>query len=631
MAKAKECSSLLTKLEKEDEHSLHVGDRGKVVSYDVMYHRFVQFSDVFRKIVKTTYYINDELLSINAGDRDTFFRRVQFAMSFLVLMDKEEAIAIGKPNSHRHEQDCVGHIKSKIVKIAEAAEKDEIWLDVLRAMEECLEDASLKIILQEARSGTLRKQKGRWEVLKSACIIDDHEWQRWLHGDMGPLNKVTDGLLLMKEAAITTKIASVMMELNGMIDKVLSHYQVKENGSVFISNVARELRGQGPRWLGLANKMIDEHSAFDGVKTAIRNRQFTKTIAEVLQAMDGTDYDPDGPKLPQLNMQSEKYDDEYYNLREPLLDDDLSDDQVESLMVDMVAECRKVAALPDISRADKIRTLMAHIFACWTIDKSRKEYLAHKKTDETEAADYLKRPHPGQILALFRIFGLDEVGSLSKGSCGSDRMSIVKSAVEIGTGEGKSVTLAVTAMILALLGYEVDIVCYSEYLTDRDRLSFAKFFQRFSLQDSIKYGTFKDVCEKFLNNRGDVREAVLAAMSCGEESSSGRGAPKASISSSAPTSPNQPADAPRVSPPRILLIDEVDVFFQDGFYKVALVLAQYIATPLSSLSRRLIMFWYISRSSFYRRMSLHPTPRSMAQILKPWCAKSGHRETIKGS
>jgi hypothetical protein len=40
--------------------------------------------------------------------------------------------------------------------------------------------------------------------------------------------------------------------------------------------------------------------------------------------------------------------------------------------------------------------------------------------------------------------------------------------VEIKTGEGKSVTLAVLSVIFALYGFEVNCACYSEYLSERD-------------------------------------------------------------------------------------------------------------------------------------------------------------------
>ena len=118
--------------------------------------------------------------------------------------------------------------------------------------------------------------------------------------------------------------------------------------------------------------------------------------------------------------------------------------------------------------------------------------------------------------------------------------------VEIGTGEGKSVTLAVSAMLLSLLGFEVDVVCYSDYLSERDFESFQNMFMKFGLTGSIRYGTFKSICEKFLNERGNIREGV------------------SSIISSATGSNSFAATTKIVE--RVLLIDEVDVFFNKDFY-----------------------------------------------------------------
>jgi preprotein translocase subunit SecA len=37
--------------------------------------------------------------------------------------------------------------------------------------------------------------------------------------------------------------------------------------------------------------------------------------------------------------------------------------------------------------------------------------------------------------------------------------------IEILTGEGKSILLGATSTLLSLIGIEVDVVCYSEYLS----------------------------------------------------------------------------------------------------------------------------------------------------------------------
>ena len=41
---------------------------------------------------------------------------------------------------------------------------------------------------------------------------------------------------------------------------------------------------------------------------------------------------------------------------------------------------------------------------------------------------------------------------------------------------GKSITLAITSIVLALLGFSVDCVCYSKYLSERDYNDFKDIF-----------------------------------------------------------------------------------------------------------------------------------------------------------
>lgn len=62
--------------------------------------------------------------------------------------------------------------------------------------------------------------------------------------------------------------------------------------------------------------------------------------------------------------------------------------------------------------------------------------------------------------------------------------------VQIKTGEGKSVTLAVVSIIFSLFGFDVNCACYSEYLSQRDFNSFAKLFTYLGVQQNIYYGTF---------------------------------------------------------------------------------------------------------------------------------------------
>jgi hypothetical protein len=128
--------------------------------------------------------------------------------------------------------------------------------------------------------------------------------------------------------------------------------------------------------------------------------------------------------------------------------------------------------------------------------------------------------------------------------------------VQVGTGEGKSVVLAITSCIFALLGKDVHCVCYSEYLYKRDQADFRPLFEAFNVERSIKYGTFQDLCESYLNRRGDIRHSVQSIVECPTGQAWSRGSA-------------EPADFPADGVPTVLLIDEVDVFFKGEFYGCA--------------------------------------------------------------
>jgi hypothetical protein len=81
--------------------------------------------------------------------------------------------------------------------------------------------------------------------------------------------------------------------------------------------------------------------------------------------------------------------------------------------------------------------------------------------------------------------------------------------VQIKTGEGKSVTLAVLSIIFALCDFDVRCACYSLYLSNRDYKAFEAMFTQLELQDRIKYSTFNEICEMEINKNGELRDIVL--------------------------------------------------------------------------------------------------------------------------
>jgi hypothetical protein len=300
---------------------------------------------------------------------------------------------------------------------------------------------------------------------------------------------------------------------------------------------------------GIGRVILDEHKIFSGYARALWNDAAQRHgIDYVLENIDGTSVDK---KL------CRKLFDKFEQQFQKYVGTHLSPDADPS---DLVAEANaltsdvKHKSEKDIkwttSETSSIPQLMALVFASWTV-KNLDEYRQAQGVENQ--ASYLWKPHAGQIISILRILCLDQAPS-----------RLTHNLVEIGTGEGKSVTLAITSIILSLLGMDVSCACYSKYLSDRDQKSFERLFLLFGVQEHIRYGTFTEMCEQYVLETADVRTLV-----------------KNLVMPAAATASIARARQKRVRP-RVLLIDEVDVFFHKDFYG-------NLYTPATNLSHPTIV------------------------------------------
>jgi len=206
---------------------------------------------------------------------------------------------------------------------------------------------------------------------------------------------------------------------------------------------------------------------------------------------------------------------------------------------------------------------------------------------------YLMQPHVGQILAIFRIFGID-------GENGG-RVKVVHHFAQINTGEGKSVVLAIVSTIFALMGFSVDCACYSEYLSRRDYLAFSTLFTDFGVYEYIVYGTFTELCERFLNQRaGDIRETVQNLIL----------KPTVEVRSS--------RDLVKMQREKVLVIDEVDVFLNKHFFgNVYRPMAKLVDPTITALINKI----WDSRNTTglsFRKVSTFPEYTSFIAKFSQW-------------
>ena len=211
---------------------------------------------------------------------------------------------------------------------------------------------------------------------------------------------------------------------------------------------------------------------------------------------------------------------------------------------------------------DDIPKLLAYIFAIWTL-KNTSQHNSTRGMEEKKT--YLLMPHVGQVLAIFRLLGIGYETKYKVPVIKVTYSRIVSTFLrnnlaEVGTGEGKSVVLAVTSCVFALTGADVNCSCYSEALSSRDQNDFASVFRVLGIEERIKYGTFNKLCEELLNEQCNVRDSVRDMILIN----------KITLDS---------VNKKQRIRPKVLLIDEVDVFLSDRFYGGTYIPCVFLKDP----------------------------------------------------
>jgi len=241
-----------------------------------------------------------------------------------------------------------------------------------------------------------------------------------------------------------------------------------------------------------------------------------------------------------------------------------------------------------------IPQLFGQLFALWSYRRS-------ESLSESERADAcLYQPLAPQVVAIFRLLCLDQEPN------SPNRGRFRNNIAQVSTGEGKSLINAMVAMILALLGAEVSIACYSSYLSHRDERDFTVMFDELGIKDRIHYGTFEQVCERMVNEDGNVRSSVEKMIMDSAQSTQHSGqacsADSSSSFSALISASTHSRSAHANASLRILVIDEIDVFFNERFYG-------NLYTPLACLRHPTITnlvkdVWQQTRDRGANRMSL---------------------------
>ena len=337
-------------------------------------------------------------------------------------------------------------------------------------------------------------------------------------GDIAKLSKI-----LIKFKTLSDSILPFKQHLDGLIDELITFYQSKYGSQVIGRLGALLNKAQNVA----AKNIVREHKCFEGYNLSLFNDKVSKQdIDYVMSGISGENLD----KV-LLRKRFEEYEKEYQTLIDTYLEITINFKKLETDLL-----CKHAVGQPsdglkwNKAMKDNVPSLLAHIFALWTLKNSAFYFEADKQNS------YLFKPHPAQIISIFRVLSID-----------NGKAQLENNLAQIGTGEGKSVTLAAVASILAFYGFEVSCACYSEYLSRRDYNYFRPLFESLNVTKDIHYGTFNELCERIILKNGDIREFVQNYLM--------------------PTNKSQTQlSASAAIRPHILLIDEVDVFFSKDFY-----------------------------------------------------------------
>ncbi|CAL6025644.1 Conserved_hypothetical protein [Hexamita inflata] len=361
-------------------------------------------------------------------------------------------------------------------------------------------------------------------------------------------NEITNQLIQYKQ--LSYDVPSYSKQLNQGIDDILNHIFMSNDGPQRIADIGTQLSGHSNQQTSMA--LIQDHKLFQDYSIQYRNLStLTFTIDNVLdqsldqkaglngeqrvkglrvQTYQNNNYVDQAISTNEIKTNHQQFDELYWNLVQKNLHN------VEAGKRQMIQSVKNIGQTTNFQVEHKIQ-ILAHIFAFWTLSNSSDFAQVNDQQDlkknKAESRKKLLQPHPAQVVAIFSLLGIDQSNQLKN------------QLIQVLTGEGKSVILAVTAIVLAIMGFDVNCACYSEYLSQRDFEQFQTIFELFGVKENIDYGTFPQMCEKFINQNANIRETTRNLIL------------------------NQPLQNNNVknhNRERILLIDEVDVFFSKEFY-----------------------------------------------------------------
>ncbi|CAL6057008.1 Helicase-related_protein [Hexamita inflata] len=493
---------------------------------------------------KNKVFICEQTNSANAQDRDQFYAVIYASFKQVIKYKNVQYHLNGLCEISQIEQTCLQQFNEQVEKIYSEV---EIQLGKLPSDDRLIQQKFNNLCDNLRSIGVVFEQSQAAQAAKQRSISVSNLFQ---HKIMD-LKKYTDNNktkeeicnLLIKFKLLAIDVPSYMEFLNKGIDQVLDHVYMSNNGPQRISEMGSILYTHTNAQI--AQQILKDHQKFKSYSTELRNSGSLRfTLEDILDEKidEKAKIDLGVERAKGLRIQEDNAGtivDTVVNraeIRKLYADFDTKYwAQVEQYLYKVEDGKKQMKANVNNIKKGQFTTqskidVMTYIFTYWTLSNSQ-DYVG--TNNKAESRKKLLQPHAAQVVAIFSLLGIDQSNQLKN------------QLIQVLTGEGKSVILAVTAIVLAIMGFDVNCACYSEYLSQRDYESFTDLFNAFNVRDNIVYGTFNQMCEKYINEDGEIRKLTEDCI----------------LKNKLDAKKNN-----KMPRQKVLMIDEVDVFFNESFY-----------------------------------------------------------------
>ena len=441
IALTRRCVSLFDKVCAQCDSSsvLHSKYRLKLKRMNLSSVSFAALSGLINKtvenllqIAKSSLHGNKILITPNASDRNSFYRRMQFALVLLIYWDSYQAIVQGCANKNFHEESVKDKLMVEIESIGVAADRlvestDSTQLGILYDNLRSINDNFINNDIKDRAMSRMKTIDSlffeRIKRMKERGWLSEEEWHSSTFGN-NQYEKIAKELISMK--LVTTQIAHYKKRIDTeFIDQLLKDYKSRNSGAAgafFFLDLSNHLSAIRTSDAPIAAQILGDHAAFYGHKLHLRNEKVLRfTVEDVLSTITGDNEDgiidqalDEGTKDRLLKI-SNLFEEDYWARVGTGLE---CGKDLETELAALITMTKDVARRSDLPQKQKIRMLMACIFAYWTLDGSKHYQETISSQGNTLSADgqgpslkkcrSLLQPHAGQIVGILRIFGLDE-------------------------------------------------------------------------------------------------------------------------------------------------------------------------------------------------------------------------------